>query len=270
MVSGFSEEQGKWAMFWRGVKITVGIFIYTVALILLPGRVSHAGIFTGSWIGNLPISESGPVTATIDISASGSWAITDLRISLNISGGRNSDISVILRAPGENAPYIYLINRPGRGDPISDVLGGGLYAMDSGFLITISDHAMQDLHWYRGWPGIGGGPPRKITGEFQPDGRNVSPQAPGFTFLLAERVSLAAVFRNVNPVGQWTLELRDWNPAGPTATLNGWTLEITAVPEPVETALMAFTGLLLVGWFVRTLTIRAQAHCRKPSSIAQQ
>lgn len=254
----------------RGWSVHAWALIICTFLSIASCGVCSAGIFTGCWDGNLTIPESGPVTATINISAPGNWALTDLRISLNISGGRNSDLSVILRAPGENAPYIYLINRPGRGDPVSDMFGGGLYAMDSGFLITISDHATRDLHWYRGWPGIGGGLPRKVTGEFQPDGRNVSPQAPGLAFLLAERVSLAAIFRDVNPVGQWTLELRDWNPGGPTAILNGWALEITAVPEPVETALAAFAGLLLIGWLVRTLTVRARANCRVLSSSAAQ
>jgi hypothetical protein len=43
---------------------------------------------------------------------------------------------------------------------------------------------------------------------------------------------------------------------GGTATLNSWSLDITAVPEPVNVALGCFAGLFLVVSLVRSQRVR--------------
>ena len=53
-------------------------------------------------------------------------------------------------------------------------------------------------------------------------------------------------FNGGDPNGTWTLYFSDTIAGGGNATLNGWSLDITAVPEPVNVALGMF-GVVLVG-----------------------
>ncbi len=59
-----------------------------------------------------------------------------------------------------------------------------------------------------------------------------------------------ATFNNTAPNGNWTLFFADLSP-GDTSTLNTFSLDITAVPEPVNVALVIFGGLLAVWSAVR-------------------
>ena len=52
------------------------------------------------------------------------------------------------------------------------------------------------------------------------------------------------VFDGKNPTGAWTLFFADSVP-GDQTTVNGWSLNITAVPEPVTLALGLFVAMLL-------------------------
>jgi hypothetical protein len=55
------------------------------------------------------------------------------------------------------------------------------------------------------------------------------------------RTNMLSVFNGMNPNGDWTLFLADQG-AGETATLTGWTLTITAVPEPSVALCLALAG----------------------------
>ncbi|HTL72003.1 MAG TPA: proprotein convertase P-domain-containing protein [bacterium] len=60
-------------------------------------------------------------------------------------------------------------------------------------------------------------------------------------------VDVTSAFSSQNPNGTWTLFFSD-NSAGAQTTLNGWSLDVTAVPEPVNVALALFAaGLVGVG-----------------------
>jgi subtilisin-like proprotein convertase family protein len=59
-----------------------------------------------------------------------------------------------------------------------------------------------------------------------------------------------ATFNNTAPNGNWTLFFADLSP-GDTSTLNSFSIDITAVPEPVNVALVIFGGLLAVWSAVR-------------------
>lgn len=52
-----------------------------------------------------------------------------------------------------------------------------------------------------------------------------------------------AALAGTNPNGTWSLFFADLS-AGDVSTLKGWSLDITAVPEPVNAALAVFGGLL--------------------------
>ena len=56
--------------------------------------------------------------------------------------------------------------------------------------------------------------------------------------------ALSTAFNNQNPNSTWTMFFADTSAGGQT-TLNGWSLDITAVPEPVTLALGCFAFMLL-------------------------
>ena len=59
------------------------------------------------------------------------------------------------------------------------------------------------------------------------------------------RTATLAGFNGLNPNGDWTLYFRDDSPGG-FSTLNGFSLDISAVPEPVNAALGVFAALGLI------------------------
>lgn len=59
-------------------------------------------------------------------------------------------------------------------------------------------------------------------------------------------VNVTSAFGGQDPNGTWTLFFADNSPVGQT-TVNGWSLDITAVPEPVNWALGIF-GVCVVGF----------------------
>jgi subtilisin-like proprotein convertase family protein len=63
-------------------------------------------------------------------------------------------------------------------------------------------------------------------------------------------------FNTADPNGAWTLFFADLS-AGDTSTLNSFSVNVTAVPEPVNVALGSFAGLLLTVVAVRKVSRRA-------------
>ena len=86
-----------------------------------------------------------------------------------------------------------------------------------------------------------------LSGTYRPDGQNISPLSSASSFNAnGGSITLDAVgtgFGNMNPNGTWTLFFADVSGGGGQATLNGWSLDITAVPEPVNVALVVFAVL---------------------------
>jgi len=58
-------------------------------------------------------------------------------------------------------------------------------------------------------------------------------------------VDVSSSFSGQDPNNTWTLFFADTSPGGQT-TLEGWSLDITAVPEPVSKALIIFIALLFM------------------------
>ncbi|MGN6553511.1 MAG: hypothetical protein ACTHLW_07290 [Verrucomicrobiota bacterium] len=69
-----------------------------------------------------------------------------------------------------------------------------------------------------------------------------------------------ASFHNTDPSGNWTVFFADLNP-GDTSTLNGFSMSITAVPEPVDVALGVFAATALVFAGVRRVKRAAATYC---------
>jgi len=167
---------------------------------------------------NVAIPEGNPVGVSLAETVGdlpGGSAVAGLTVSLDVSGGYNGSLYAYLVAP--NGALVTLLNRPGvtGGNPVG--YGG------SGFNITLSDAA---------------------SGSIQ-----TTPETIGSVF--SGNYQAAGTLANFNGSaadGTWTLFFTDESVGGGQATLTGWSLEITAVPEPVNVAMAIFgAGLIGVG-----------------------
>jgi subtilisin-like proprotein convertase family protein len=161
--------------------------------------------------------------------------ITDISVTLNISGGFNGDLYGYLRGP--NGAIAVLINRVGVTS--TDPIGYG----NTGFNITINDaNGSHDIHYYNsfldGTHTINGS--GQVTGVWQSDGRNHDP-ATVTGDGSSQNATLSSIENaSVDPNGTWTLVFGDMVSGGGASTLVSWSLSITAVPEPVAVALGIF------------------------------
>lgn len=152
--------------------------------------------------------------------------ISDLRVTLNISGGYNGDLYAYLV---HGSGFAVLLNRVGR-------TSGNLFGYgDAGLNLTLSDSAAGDIHLYGG----NGGSP--LTGVWQPDGRNVAPTTVLDT---NTRNALLGSFTGLSANGLWTLFVADFA-VGDQSTLQSWGLQITTIPEPAIGALGILAGAII-------------------------
>ena len=114
---------------------------------------------------------------------------------------------------------------------------------DSGFRLTFSDSALQDVHQYR--VSFGGAPSGWVSGTWQPDGRPVDPLVAMDT---SPRSALLTPLGQMDPNGQWTLFVADME-AGGTGKLTGWEVRaVASVPEPAGVLLLGMGLLALVAY----------------------
>jgi subtilisin-like proprotein convertase family protein len=151
---------------------------------------------------------------TRTVSIPGFNDITDLRVTLNLSGGWNGDLYAYLV---ESSGFAVLLNRVGRGTANSPGYG------NPGMNVTFSDAASVNIHSYGGV-----GVP---VGSYQPDGRNINPLSSPATFSSTSPTTPLSSFNGLNPNGNWTLFIADVS-AGDVSTVTSWGLDIAAVPEP--------------------------------------
>lgn len=202
------------------------------ALLLMAASGAPAALIysSGTLNAGIPDGNANGYQNTITISGLGSGqdVITDVNVTLNISGGYNGDLYVYLT---HSSGFSVLLNRTGR--TANDSFGYG----DAGFNVTLNDSASTDIHLYGGNGGA------QLTGTWQPDARNVDPATvtDGST-----RSAYLNSFNNLDPNGAWTLFAADRSGGG-QSTLVSWELDITAVPEPTTVALGIFGGLLMIG-----------------------
>lgn len=191
---------------------------------------AHAAVtaapFDLSWTGTLAVPDNNAVGASNTLTFNTPiWnTIQAVTVQLRFSGGWNGDLYAYLVHHGQLA---ILLNRPGRTD--TNDSGSG----STDLVALFSDTAAADVH--NALPNSG-----PATGTWQPDGRFIDPLDSLDT---TPRTKMLDGFTGLDPNGDWTLFIADQG-AGETATLTGWTLSITAVPEP-SVALLGGLAVLL-------------------------
>ena len=157
--------------------------------------------------------------------------ISDVTVSLNISGGYNGDLYAYLAGPGGG--FAVLLNRTGVGG------GNSFGSSGSGFNITLDDSASHvNVHDATVAPGA------VLGGTFNSDGENIDPQSPATAFP-AGSTALLTSFNGNAADGTWTLFLADLS-AGGQSQIVSWSLDITAVPEPASLTLAALGGVAIL------------------------
>jgi subtilisin-like proprotein convertase family protein len=207
----------------------------TALIIALSSAVTaSATLYSSSPDYNIP-DDGSLQSFSITVSGNPETSITDVNVTLNISGGFNSDLYGYLvfdnGTAGNHADdrTVVLLNRIG-------ITGSNPYgASGEGMNVTLSDGAT-DIH------SAGDG---VLANTWAPDGRAISPLSTGAQFDAASRQNGSeplGLFDGLNPNGTWTLFLADMS-GGETSTLVSWGLDIEAVPEPTTWALVIFAGL---------------------------
>jgi subtilisin-like proprotein convertase family protein len=225
-------------------------FLVCLALALTPARPTSAGPITQSATYStgvvIPDNDLNGVADTETFS-SPIQSITDLQVSLNISGGYDGDFYAYLTHGSTD--FAVLLNRIG-------VNSGSTYgSFDSGMNVTLSDAASVNIHdaSYNG--GL-------LSGTFQPDGRNVSPLTSPATLEATPSMAVLGSFDGSNPNGAWTLFIADCSPVG-IGTLESWSLVVTGntgtagVPDSGSTVVLLEVGAGLL-FVLKHLSYRAR------------
>ncbi len=215
-----------------------GLAMFALALLFLP--YADAQVTSLYWTIGAPIPDGSAVgMANSQVVNDSGLTIGSLRVTLEITGrlgaASNGDLYATLV---HDTGFAVLLNRPGRRAGVP--LGYG----DDGLSVTFEDGSgAADIHGYR-FTLFGnhttpvGGP---LSGTWATDGRTADPDEVLDTSLQTATLSQ---FEGLNPQGTWTLFVADLE-TGNLATLTGWGLEITPVPEPGAWAVGLAAGGLL-------------------------
>jgi len=208
---------------------------------LLPAVSAPAAVFTGTWNSGFTAGTSVPDGSAVgwsdvrSLSIPADHTVTDVDVSISLSGGWNGDLYAYLSHPN-SAGVAVLLNRPGRTG--TEPLGYG----DSILTITLDDAAGNgDTHFYQS--AVSYVTAISNNSPWQPDGRTASP------FLVNGSESRSAMLNTFNTMAPsntgWTLFIADLA-SGDTATIASWGLTVVTVPEPGTTAIAALVGAALL------------------------
>lgn len=154
--------------------------------------------------------------------------VLSITVDLNTSGGYNGDLYAYLVAP--NGTRVTLLDQPG-------TAVDGFGAESSGMNITLDDTADAAVQ------NVTGGAGSVLTGTYQPD-------------------ETMGTFDNSPANGTWDLYFADLGSDAGSPVLDSWTLNIDAVPEPVNQAL----GTFAVAWVTFAAVPSLRRNWRRKSS----
>ena len=180
--------------------------------------------------------DNNPTGWSTTFTVTGLGAITNVQVTLDITGGFNGDLYAYLVSP--QGQMAILLNRVG----VSDSSAYGYN--NAGFNITLDSSVGADnVHGYQKFsPSYSGG---QLTGTWAPDGRNLDPQSTGMLFESAGSTLALDNYFGSNPNGAWVFFIADLSSGG-QGTLQNVVLTIMTVPEP-QPGMMLGSGLLLFG-----------------------
>ena len=175
----------------------------------------------------IPDDDPNGVASTLTVSDWHSgWTVTDVHVTLNVTGGWNGDLYAYLSHDGILVP---LLNRVGTGSGSEPQFSLGFSI--SGFgTVTLDDASTSgNIHDIENPAG----------GTYQPDSGAAS----------------LANFNNSYANGSWTIFFADMS-GGDQSTLVSWGLELEAAPEPVVVGLGIFAGIFLIVGVARSNGVR--------------
>ena len=192
--------------------------------------------FTFSSGQSIPDADANGLALTYNLSGMGG-TISNVTVSLDISGGNNGDLYAYLAGP--NGGFAVLLNRTG-------VNGGNAFGYaDTGFSVTLDDTAANSIQYYQAFSPVFNGS-GQLTGTWQPDGVNIDPQSDPSLFASTGQTALLNSFDGSNPNGTWTLFLADLVAGNQSVEGPVTVTVITAAPEPATLALAAAGGIALL------------------------
>jgi subtilisin-like proprotein convertase family protein len=209
--------------------------LYTAAALVIAGSIATAQTSVTNIFQNINrVIPDGQKTGmsdthTLTFANPSFSSITDVQVTLTISGGFNGDFYGYLV---HNNGFAVLLNRVGR------TTGNSVGYSNGGMDVTFSADG-SDVHNYAAYsPSFDG---NQLTGTWAPDGRDVDPQ----TVLNTDsQTALLGSFDGTDPNGTWTLFLADLD-FGQQGTLVQWGVIVSAIPEPSTWALMGLGGFAL-------------------------
>ncbi len=210
-------------------------FSTLLAPLLLAGATAQAAIIYSSGFANSGVIPDGNPTGWSDTRTVGGLrpVIADVNVSFTLSGGANGDLVAYLNHGGEGGVTIQLLNRVGTGVGTAGTYQYVFGFSDAGFNnITLDQQAAGGVNIHGVSPAT--------DGSYLPDGGSLN------------------TFNDSNPNGNWTLSFFDLAGGNDPSTLTSWSLDITAVPEPVTWALGIFGVTMGV-----VLAVRRRASLRK-------
>lgn len=213
---------------------------------LVNGATYFSETFTSGFQGGGTIPD-GDLNGWADLrtvpSAGGIWEITDLRVTLEVSGGFNGDLYGYICHEGESA---VLLNRVGVGEAKGDSFGYD----NNGFDITFSAAGSENVHFYQDFS-VSYDETDRLTGIWQPDGRDIDPLSVPSAFDNGSTEDNFNQFTGLDPAGEWTLYIADVSSGGGQAQTMSWGLEIDAVfvsAQAVPETRTFFAAIFLAVW----------------------
>jgi hypothetical protein len=216
-----------------------------VALLLVTTVAANAALYnaTFNYSGSsysIPDGSQAGVYSQITVSGMNP-TLSDITVTLNLSGGWNGDLHAYL---SHNGALVPLLNRVGLSS--SNPFG----AAGAGMNVTLSDAGLNNIH---------AAGDNILSGTWRADGQTISPTSLPESFNASGgSITLDGTFGGMNPNGTWTLFFADVvQNGGGQSQLAGYSLNITAVSEPENVALGCFGGVFLVvslarwGWRFR-------------------
>jgi subtilisin-like proprotein convertase family protein len=159
----------------------------------------------------IPDNNPSGVAYSINFGAVGQ-TIGNISVSLNLNGGYNGDL------------YAYLSNGSQTTTLFNQISGS---PNSSGFNVTLVEGTANPIQTVTGF--------------------GAGTVLSGVTYTANQDL---AAFNNTDPNGNWVFFVADLN-AGDTSTLNAFSVNITAVPEPVNGALVLTVAALLLRYALR-------------------